>query len=497
MPRPNLLFLFTDQHRADCLGIAGHPIVRTPHLDSIGEQGIVFENAYCTQPVCTPSRSTIMTGRYPHNTGCMRNQAPLACDIPTIAELLPDGQWKCGYFGKWHLGNEVIGQHGFEKTWVSTEDGYRNVPLNYTRDEWRQRHSSYYHFLKEQGLEEDSVADDGFKWFSRGLACHLPRELGKPAFLAGEVSQFIRRNRDRPFVAYVNFLEPHGPFHGPFDKMYAPDEMSFGPNFLIRGDESRPLRSRMLAEGWAQAYYDSEPETFFRETMARYLGNVSVVDYAVGDILRTLNDCGLDDNTIVVYTSDHGEQMGAHYLFGKGVQYEESARVPLLMRVPGIGPRPRRITEPVSQVDLVPTLIQLLGAEVPEGLDGYSMVPLLSGDGPLVEENVFLEWQTNTVFGPAMGVENSRWTTEEHEQIADDVARTIITPEGWKLTLRERDHNDLYNLREDPYELENLYARSNVAIEAEELTAKIEAWRQRTGDPSPDEIRAYDEELCS
>jgi arylsulfatase A-like enzyme len=488
MIRPNLLFLFTDQHRADCLGITGRSQVRTPNLDSIGDEGIVFENAYCTQPVCTPSRSTIMTGLYPHNTRCMCNQAPLKRDVETIAELLPQGEWESGYFGKWHLGNEVIGQHGFEKNWISTEDEYRNAPLNYTRDDWRQRHSSYYYLLKEKGLEEDSEAEDGFKWFSRGMACDVPKELGKPAFLAGEVSKFIRRNQDRPFVAYVNFLEPHSPFWGPFDWMYDSDEIQFDKNFLVEQDETRPLRYRMLSEA-RKWLYDSDPESYYRRTFSRYLGNVSVVDGAVGRILETLDECGLYENTIIVYTSDHGDQMGSHYLYGKGVQYEESVRVPLLMRIPTITSPHRSVENPVSQVDLVPTLMELLGADVPEGLDGCSMAPFLSGDGPLSEENVFIEWQTRSLFGPAINDDTSPWSLEEREHIGHDVARTIVTTDGWKLTLRERDQNELYNLSEDPHELENLFGKSEYADVVDELTAWVQSWKERTDDPSPDGIR--------
>ncbi|MFO7947120.1 MAG: sulfatase-like hydrolase/transferase [Armatimonadota bacterium] len=488
MSRPNLLFIFTDQHRADCLGITGHPQVQTPHLDSIGDEGIVFENAYCTQPVCTPSRSTIMTGLYPHNTRCMCNQAPLRRDIQTIAELLPQGEWESGYFGKWHLGNEVIGQHGFEKNWVATEDHYRNAPLNYTEEDWRQRHSSYHYFLKEKGLEEDAEADDGYRWFSRGLACDLPKELGKPAFLAGEVSDFIRRNQDQPFVAYVNFLEPHSPFWGPFDYMYDPEDLEFDENFLVEQDETRPLRYRMLSEA-RKWLYEGDPEAYYRRTFGRYLGNVSVVDGAVGRILDTLRECDLEEDTIIIYTSDHGDQMGAHYLYGKGVQYEESVRIPLLMHIPMIDSPHDRVDAPVSQVDLVPTLMELLGQEVPEGLDGYSMVPFISDEGPLTEENVFIEWQTQTVFGPARDNEDSQWSREKREHIGRDVGRTIVSPEGWKLTLRERDENELYNLKEDPHELENLFGQSQYSDVVEELTARVESWKERTDDPSPEGIR--------
>ncbi len=124
MRRPNLLFLFTDQQRQDTLRVYGREEMKTPNLDGLADESIVFNNAYVTQPVCTPSRSSIMTGLYPHTNGCAANNIPLSRKHKTIAEMLPEGKYECGYFGKWHLGDEIVGQHGFEKNWVSTEDEY-------------------------------------------------------------------------------------------------------------------------------------------------------------------------------------------------------------------------------------------------------------------------------------------------------------------------------------------------------------------------------------
>ena len=149
--RRNIVFLFTDQQRADTMACYGNDVVRAPNLNALANECFVFENAYVSQPICTPSRSTIMTGLYPHATGCVRNNIPLDASVPTIARMVPDG-YHTAYFGKWHLGNEVIRQHGFDE-WLSMEDQYRPY---YTDPEHLEVLSDYHQFLIENGPTPDS-----------------------------------------------------------------------------------------------------------------------------------------------------------------------------------------------------------------------------------------------------------------------------------------------------------------------------------------------------
>ncbi len=258
--------------------------------------------------------------------------------------------------------------------------------------------------------------------------------------------------------------------------MYDPAELTVGPAFLTREDETKPLRNRILQEQYG---YNTEEE--YRDMLARYLGNVSLVDYYVGEILDTLRTCGIDDNTIIVFTSDHGEMMGDHSLRGKTVMYGQAVKVPLLLRVPEWGCEQRFVDQPVSQVDLVPTLLELMGCSAPEHLEGYSLVPFLTGQGPLQEEDVFIEWQ-----GPDgyQYMQDAPWPKNEQDKAGLALARTVVTPEGWKLTLRRDDLSELYNLPDDPNEMNNLYGQPQSREIEEELTAKIRAWQKRTADPA-------------
>ena len=214
--KPNLLFIFTDEQRADTMACYGNRWIHTPNLNRLAEESFVFQNAYVSQTVCTPSRSTIMTGLYPHTNGCTANNIPLRPETRTIAEMI-DQDYVRAYYGKWHLGDEVIAQHGFDD-WVSIEDMYRG---HYSKEEYLSTMSDYHHFLVKNGFEPNGESH-GSKVFGRTMAAKLPEEYTKAAFLGRRAAEFIRSHRDEPFALYVNFLEPHMPFTGPFNDLYDP-----------------------------------------------------------------------------------------------------------------------------------------------------------------------------------------------------------------------------------------------------------------------------------
>jgi len=481
MPRPNLLFLFTDEQRADTMAAYGNRRIQTPNLNRLAAESVVFERAYVTQPVCTPSRASLMTGLYPHTCGCTANNVPLPADACCLPELLPAGHYATAYYGKWHLGDELFAQHGFDD-WRSIEDIY-NQHFSPGRD--RSKRSDYHHWLLAQGL-----APANGERFGRGEAARLPERLSKPAYLAQEACRFIREHRRHPFVLYVNFLEPHMPFFGPRDDQHHPDDVLLPPNFEATPTADQPLAARLSCRVQYENGHSGLPlktEADWRRMIANYWGLCSLVDTYVGRILAALEECGLDHNTIVVYTSDHGDMMGSHRLLAKCLMFEEAVRVPLLLRLPGAGGA--RIAPPVSQVDLVPTLLDLMGCPVPQGLDGASLRPLIEGDGP-PPQDVFVEWNgrnASALDGALRGGElpdylSSLATYEEAAEAAEDPVRTVVTPGGWKLNWSRRGDHELYNLREDPGETQNLAADPAARPRMRELAARIRRWQQRTGD---------------
>jgi arylsulfatase A-like enzyme len=382
------------------------------------------------------------------------------------------------------LGDEIFPQHGFEE-WVSIEDGYCSF---YSEGRDQAARSSYHHFLTVNGLEPA----DGQR-FGRSEAARLPETFGKPAFLGREASRFIREHRRHPFVLYVNFLEPHMPFFGPRDNEHDPAEVNLPANFDAPIGENQHLRARLLRQVFHNVGLGGvrlQTEEDWRQLIARYWGLCSLVDTHVGTILHTLEECNLLDNTIIVFTSDHGDMMCSHRLVAKCVMFEEAVRVPLLVRLPG-QTQARRISKPISQIDVVPTLLDLLGEAIPSHLQGKSLRPCLESGLEPETEDVFIEWKGDEGEGlPDRSAYREPYpdflaqiaTREEALAALQDPIRTVVTVDGWKFSFSPLGMRELYNLREDPYEISNLAARPEMKRLVGELTGRIGCWQERTGD---------------
>jgi arylsulfatase A-like enzyme len=476
MTRPkNILFLWTDEQRPDTIGAYGNPRIKTPNLDRLAQTGVLFEQAYCAQPVCTPSRGTVVTGVYPHAHGSVRNNIPLTETIPTVAELLQPQGYYCGYVGKWHLGREIHAQRGFD-WWSSTEDGY-------TKD-YAEGFSSYYHWLRARGYAPEDPQKDGTPIFSRGSAARLPEEHGKPAFMAQEACRFLDEHGREPFALYVNFLEPHMPFFGPWDGMYAADEMALPATWYTEPDPGMPARARTRREKYAHEnpHARENDERAWKALKARYWGLASLVDKYAGVILDRLAALGLAEDTVVVYSTDHGDMMGEHRLVAKGVPYEGAAHVPLIMRLPGVeGVAPARIPAPTSQVDILPTLLDALGHDLPAHLQGKSLLPSLraGGEDPATAE-VVIEWNGEHAARPGVTLDDP-----------EAASQRTLRRGRWKLTVDEAGQHELYDLQTDSQETRNLLYGDRLSHSEEaraavdDLWLRLRAWRERTRDPLP------------
>jgi arylsulfatase A-like enzyme len=391
--------------------------------------------------------------------------------------------------GKWHLGDEIFPQHGFQE-WVGTEDLYRR----HWRD-WRDRdaRSSYFHFLQEAGFQPDATFGDGEPAFSRSFCCRLSEEFSKPAFQGREACRYIREHADESFVLYVNFLEPHQPYFGCRDGQYSPESVILPPNYDMPPTKEQPLRQRLLAVGRRETSIDSGPmvtEADWRRLIAHYWGNVSLVDTYVGQILDTLATCGLEEDTIVVFTSDHGDMMGSHRMAGKCTMFEESVKVPFVLRVPRVLDDGHHVAERVSQIDVLPTLLQFMGQPVPSHLEGCSWAPALRESGQVEARSLFIEWN-----GPENGIVGGQglrdnipecWrkmaSADEIVAAITDPVRTVITPNGWKYTWSTLGEDELYDLEEDPYETINLAHEQAYEERIASMRAEISDWQRRTGD---------------
>lgn len=491
---PNLLFLYTDEQRFDTFEATGNSQIEMPILNRLAGQGTTFTRTYCTQPVCTPSRGSIVSGLWPHQHGAEFNNIHIDDDVACLPELLPEGQYATGHFGKWHLGDEIYAQHGFAD-WRATEDTYHAF-YSEAHEEFADR-SAYHHWLIEKGIEPN---DRNAKLppekrnaayenrFFRDQIHRFEEEVSRPAYLGEQGAQFVEQHQEHPWVLYINFLEPHMPFYSCRDGQYDPEQVPLPENYIAPPGSDAALRARLLAAKYKSVGYDGQrlqTEQDWKELTARYWGMNSLIDTHVGRILQALDQTGQLDDTIVVWTSDHGDMMASHRIMGKGLMYEESARVPLVIRLPGQS-QPRRIDCPVSQIDLVPTLLDAMGHDVPDHLPGRSLLDCARGRDDQTGRNVYIQWnKPGAEIDPDKPVPDWAEGVDDPDRIrAVDVEeiRTVVTPDGWKLNLSSIGQHELYDLTNDPGETRNVIDRPDCRETAQAMQEQIHQWQRSVDD---------------
>src|SRR5437667_4634031 len=407
-----------------------------------------------------------MTGTWPHTNGCTRNSVPLDPRFRVFPELMQDRDYRTAYIGKWHLGEDGPAGRGFQH-WISTDD-----------------HGDYTRYLISKGLAPDKPNGR----FSEVAVSNLPIELSRPKFLEKHACDFIGKHQRDPFILVVAFVEPHSPYNGPLNDVNPLDEVELDATATIPEREDIPLRYRLMRE-WQQAeaildrqrlpiqlFFGITPDEY-RSIKQRYLGLVTLVDQSIGAILGCLERFGLRDDTIGVHTSDHGDSLGAQHLFGKEVMFEEAARVPFVIRLPDQR-HGKAISQPVSHIDFVPTLLDLLGQPTHPQCAGKSLVPQIREEA-MSPESSFIEWAPNrTKIKKGTSLAPRRMI----KRAVDESTRAVVSPDGWKLCLRDKDLNELYNLTDDPLERRNLYSDRQYASVISRWVGEIRSWHDAEND---------------
>ena len=387
MKRPNILLIYTDQQRWDAMGVNGNDDIQTPNLDRLANEGVNFDHYFIQNPVCMPSRVSFLTGQYPSTLGITHMGVPVPEDIVTLPKLLRNSGYHSANIGKLHFlphanrdHSEVHPDYGFDHLEISDEPGcYEDAYRAWVRKEAPDQldHLSLgLPPLAEQWHKMMNVKDGVFHPDERFPKEPVPFRGGDDythtAWVASRSIQYMkeRAQEGRPFLCVSGIYSPHSPWVAPqrFLDMYDPEEVAL-PSFPPEADEKRN----------AEHYSDEE----LRLARQGYYGMVSEVDHHVGRMLDSLDELGIADETIVVFTSDHGEWLGEHLKYGKGYPGHDCvSRVPLLMRVPGIEGG-HRVSSLVEGVDVVPTLLEACGASVPPHLQGQSLCSAFrGGDGP-------------------------------------------------------------------------------------------------------------------
>jgi len=414
--RPSILLILPDQWRGQDLGCMGNTEVRTPNLDRLASEGILFRNTFANTPVCCPARANLLTGKYAHQNGMVANDLRLRESEVTLAEILADQGYRTGFIGKWHLdgGNRMPGfvppgprRQGFQY-WAANECDHRHFRPTYFRDDDRP--------ITESRFEPEV-------WTDRAI-------------------EFLKGTGESPFFLVVSMGPPHDPYGAPdrFLKLYDPAKLTPRPN-------------------WTQGVPGAG-----RKELAAYYAAMTAVDEQVGRLLRTLDDSGRTSDTIVLFTSDHGDMLGSHGQRLKRKPWEESIRVPGLLRYPA-QVKPGRVTEAfLTHVDLAPTLLSLCGLPVPAEMQGSNLADVALGRTDRGPDSaffqIFVPFAGDGTPNPWRGVRTDRFL----------YARTEGSP--WVL----------YDLKEDPFELKNLAHDPAHARLREGLEARLADWMKRTGD---------------
>ncbi len=459
MSRPNFLIIFPDQQRFDHIG-ACRPGGDTPHIDRIAETGCTFARAYTPCPLCSPARAAMMTGRFPHAVGVPSNTServtgPSPAEV-MVSQLLARRGYRCGYSGKWHISRgpvepwgfaEVVGNHHHYARWCRRE----GVPLTVISDDSPQRFR---------------LADAAGRLGAYSTPVPAPAPCGAgqdyDSFVAAEADRLVRRyaQQDSPFAVWCCFHGPHPPFviPEPYYSLYSPGEIPRPANFADppqaierwQGAVS-PIASRFLQWDWPA----------WQKAAAAYRGYVKLLDDAVGLLLETLRRLKLLDETVVIYTTDHGEMLGNHRLWQKMNMYEESAHIPLIVRPPGGCPR-RQVEALVNLADVAPTILDFAGIEPPGNLHSSSLRPLIAGEAGDDREATFSQWNSHELRPGNLRMVR----TERHKY--------IWYPEG---------KDSLYNLSADPHELTDRIDDPSCAGIVREHRARLLEWLRATDDP--------------
>ena len=467
--RPNILFIMSDDHAAHAIGAYGGrlaPLDPTPNIDRLAEEGIRLTNAFCTNSICTPARATLITGQYSHTNGVTTLNGRVNPEDQALAHLVKQAGYQTAMVGKWHLGEEPA----FDYYCVLPGQGsyFNPIMRESTRGEWPDNERRFAGY--DSTHSSDAIVKVSLDWLKR-------------------------RDKNRPFFLMHHFKSPHDNFENAerYDWLYEdvdipePESLWRVPNYgseatkgtgtsISRRNERRNMGQHMFVDQTLEG--EAYTRTAYQRYLKKYLRTVRGVDDGVGRLIDYLKESGELDNTVILYTSDQGFMLGEHDYIDKRWIYEESLRVPFIVRYPKLI-KPGSVCDAIiNNVDFAPTLLELAGTRATEAMQGRSFVPLLEG-------NVPEDWPTSTYYRYWMHMAH-------HENPAHYGVRTkdykLIFFYGLKLDAPgatappTQPGWELYDLRKDPHEMNNVYNDSAYAGVLKDLKAELLRLKEQTGD---------------
>ena len=361
---PNILWICTDQQKWNTIGALGNQYVKTPNIDRLVKEGVSFTKAYCQSPVCTPSRASFLTGMYPSTVHATKNGAAEWPETaPLITKILKDAGYECGLSGKLHLSTAMANRP--EKR--PEDDGYQ--VYHYSHSPYQSGSANdYIRYYKEKGIDILKLKKE------HG---YVPAEYHQTTWCTDRAIDFIEERREWPWLFSLNIYDPHGPFDPPqkYIDRYNIDELP-DPVFVDSDIKEKGVFNEVMFQSVPKKYTDKENKT----RLAKYWAQIDLIDENIGRILKILEETGQFDNTLIIFSSDHGDMTGDHGLVSKGARFYESlVRVPLIFWYPPWFEQNLQSEALVELIDIVPSLLELAGLPVDKRVQGKSLLPILTG----------------------------------------------------------------------------------------------------------------------
>lgn len=475
--RPNIVFIMTDQHRWDCVGANGNELIETSHLDELAAGGANFTHAFVQAPVCVPSRVSFFTGRYPHSHRNRVNYTPLSASETLMQARLYEAGYVTASVGKLHLHPPTVQEarrSGFD--FVELHDGVPSLDRFSDYAQWRQQHDPNADLPYRAYAKDVPAGENPFR-------AAIDDQYSDTTWVGSRTCHYLRRLADsgKPFFLFSSFWKPHSPYEvcEPFDALYNDVTIPLPPPTTLADIKHLPLPlQKLILRG--RPVYDTDRERL-QWIYRSYYGAISHVDREVGRILDALEATGQADNTIVVFSSDHGDQLLEHGLMGKNCFFEASVRVPLMIRLPG-RVKPRQHDELVEAIDVLPTLFELAGLPEPYESQGRSLVPLICENGErynareaVFSENVIPEVITggslDFFFEKNRGIKGIRHPDSK-----------MVRTRRWKFNYYPEGYAELYDLQNDPHETRNLHGEADYEQIEDGLRDRLLKWLTTAGE---------------
>jgi len=484
MNKPNIIFINTDQQRFDTIGALNAPFMETPNLDKLVKEGVAFNNCFTSAPSCVPARASIFNGYYPHNTGVLCNGDTWE---PSWVERLGEEGYHCVNIGKMHM-VPLDAKGGFHQRFI-VENKDRALNLD-TRayafyDEWDK-------YLAHEGVEKPSREKyKTFEDYGEALGAfewYLDSKYHADNFVGNMACWWLKnRKSDSPLFLEIGFPGPHPPFDPvkEYIELYMnkdlplPDEVTEEElknqtlhHHLLREEMINPTsprcKQRNNSNHSALKWQKNPSPKQLKRMRAYYYANITMIDEKIGKIIEVLENKGYLDNSIIIFTSDHGEHLGDHGLIQKYTMYDCVVKVPLIIWCPKRFRGGRKINSLTQSMDIAPTILELAGIDVPGSFDARSLIPLLNGEKENIREYVFAEHGKDTA----------------NYCIKCTDLMTMIRSKKWKLVhyLKdgEQECGELYNLNNDPGEKKNLWKNNNYQDVKQKFLLLMNDWRLKS-----------------